>query len=119
MSDQDSESKEEQQVNVAELDDTEFSNYILYILDGDENSGKAVKAATGLNYVPQEVGKITKPYPDWLRGVPTLVDKSDDGRVYKGTECLDKLQELRSNTVNAVFDITTRGASNGVVRIDG
>jgi hypothetical protein len=68
--------------------------FILYVLPLDQACIKALKytAAISLPVLECDVKRMKKK-PRWLDGVPLLLDRKD-GFIYKGTNCLKKLQTM-------------------------
>ena len=73
-----------------------FKRYVLYVLDKDANSDKALvllKKSPRLSMtVVQDVAAVPKPRPAWLVSVPTLVDRHEEV-VKRGSEALKQLGE--------------------------
>jgi hypothetical protein len=71
-----------------------FKRYVLYVLDKDANSDKALgllkKSPRLTAVVVQDVSLIPKPRPAWLVSVPTLVDRHENV-VKRGSEALKQL----------------------------
>lgn len=71
-----------------------FKRYVLYVLENDSNSEKALallKKSPRLSMViVQDVSGVPKPRPSWLVSVPTLVDRHEEV-VKRGSEALKQL----------------------------
>ena len=66
----------------------------MYVLPLEDSCIKAMKysAATKAPVLECDVKRMLS-RPDWLDGVPSLLDRKS-GLLYKGTNCLKKLQQL-------------------------
>ena len=74
--------------------------YVLYVKPFDENSLNALKLSAACREPIAEVNtdKLSAgDRPEWLKGVPTLVDRETETAV-TGTSCLAKLAELTELT---------------------
>ena len=80
--------------------------YLLYVIPTEVNSQKAIQNVTENNVQIVDV-KSLKKKPDWLKGVPTIVEVST-GKVYEGTHCLlllkNDIEELNVDTSNCYRD---------------
>jgi hypothetical protein len=92
---------------------SEFKTYLLYIVPSDGNSQKALELVQQSHELQpdvwvQDVRLLKPPLPPWLNGVPTVVRRSS-GEVYKGTACLQFLQDCVNKTPKCLQGI---GAGN-------
>mgnify|MGYP006164297493 CR=1 FL=1 len=69
--------------------------FILYISPFEKSCITALKYAAAINIHIAEIDvkRMKNQKPVWLTGVPTLVDR-EKTLIYRGTNCLKKLQSL-------------------------
>ena len=85
----------DKKVDFENANGAEFKNYVLYIIPGEANSQKALGMLEGMqdDVWVQDLRMLQPPLPGWLTGVPTLVPRQD-AKAYRGTECLEFLQQM-------------------------
>lgn len=81
---------------------SEFKSYLLYIVPAEANSQKALEMVQQSHELQQDiwvqdVRMLNPPLPPWLNGVPIMVKRAT-GEVFKGTACLDFVQECSDRT---------------------
>lgn len=81
---------------------SEFKSYLLYVVPAEANSQKALQMVQQNHELQQDiwvqdVRMLTPPLPPWLNGVPIMVKRAT-GEVYKGTACLDFVQDCSERT---------------------
>lgn len=84
----------------------DYRKFILYIVNGDPNSNRAVLLASGLADVHiQNVRSIPAlQRPAWLEHVPSLLSLSDN-KCFVGTYCIEKLHQISSERSGAPMEI--------------
>jgi hypothetical protein len=76
-------------------------NTLLYIVPNDENCEKALRFSNSRLDKVLDARKVL-PKPDWLVGVPTIVD-IESKQVFEGTECLKYLNK-RFHSIGPIIE---------------
>jgi len=83
--------------------DIDYAKFIVYFAKGHPASDDLLKMCAPFTseFILQDVTALPKPYPEWLRGVPTVVTHPGYA-VHQGTQALDLVGEWCESQVNGI-----------------
>ncbi len=103
-----------------ELKRSDICNYILYVIQGDNNSRVAIDAIDtniASDVWIQDLNRLPHPLPSWLDGAPILVNKRTND-IHRGTDCLETIRRISETSLGTYTPQSQLSHNPGIMYAD-